>query len=206
MNRKLAIGATGLVLLGGAGGAVAVAASQSASDAGRQGYIDDLAKRLNVTPSALTAAIKGARLDRIQAAVASGRITQAQAVAIKQHIEAGGGLLGHRFGRLAGGGLHDIAAQYLGVSAATLRSERQAGKSLAQIAASTPGKSVEGLKAAILAAERTRLQAPVSSGAITSQQEQEHLTRLSSRIEAALQRTGTGFQRGGSGFAPPGHP
>jgi hypothetical protein len=207
MNRKLAIGATGLLLLGGAGGAVAVAATQGSSGSGRQAYVDDVAKRLNVSPGSLTAAMKAARLDRIQAAVAAGRITQAQADALKQRVEQGGraGLLGHRFGG-PGGGLHHIAAQYLGISAATLTSDRQAGKSLAQIAASTPGKSVDGLKAAIVAAERARLQAAVSSGSITSQQEQKHLSRLSSRIEALLARTGAGGTRAGSGLAPPGHP
>jgi hypothetical protein len=206
LNRKLVVGATGLVLLGGAGGAVAVATTQDSAGSGRQAYIDDVAKHLNVTPGALTAAMKAAAYDRIEAAVAAGRITQSQADAVKQRIEQGGGVpfFGHRFG---GGGLggHGVAAQYLGISPATLRSELQSGKSLAQIASSTPGKSVEGLKAAIIAAEKTRLEKAVSSGWITSQQEQERLGNLSSRIEALLQRTGPGDPHGGPGFGPLGH-
>ncbi len=72
-----------------------------------------------------------------------------------------------------------------------------AGKSLAQIASSTPGKSVEGLKTAILSAEKTRLERAESSGLITSRQEQEPLGNFSSRIEALLQRTGAGGSYGG---------
>ncbi len=207
LNKKLVIGATGLVLLGGAGGAVAVAATQGSGGSGRQAYIDDVAKHLNVTPSALTAAMKAAGYDRIQAAVAAGRLTQSQADALKQRVEQGRGVpfFGHRFG---GGGLggHGVAAQYLGISAATLRSDLESGKSLAQIASSTPGKSIEGLKAAIVSAEKIRLEKAVSSGSITSQQEQERLGNLSSRIEAQLQRTGVGGRNnGGSGFGPFGH-
>jgi len=48
-----------------------------------------VAKRLNVTPAQLRSAVKGALLDRLQAAVAAGRLTQAQANRIKQRIERG---------------------------------------------------------------------------------------------------------------------
>jgi hypothetical protein len=185
------IGAAALVLLG-AGGAAAVAATQSSGGSGRQAYVDDVAKRLNVSPGALTAAMKAAGLDRIQAAVAAGRISQSEADGLKQRIEHGGGVpfFGHRFGRDRGAGSHGVAAQYLGISAATLRSDLESGKSLAQIASSTPGKSVEGLKAAIVSAKKAWLDQAVSRGSITSQQEQERLSKVSSRIEALLQRTG----------------
>jgi hypothetical protein len=197
-SRKLVIGAAALVL-------VAVAATESSAGSGRQAYIDDVAKRLNVSPTALTAAMKAAGYDRIEAAVAAGRITRSEADALKQRIEHGGGV--PSFGRgLGRGGLggHRVAAQYLGISAATLRSDLESGKSLAQIASSTPGKSVEGLKAAIVSARKTRLDQAVSSGSITRQQEQERLGKLSSRIEALVQRTGAGGPAGGTGFAPRG--
>jgi hypothetical protein len=206
LNRKLLIGATGVVLLGGAGGAAAVAATQGSAGSGRQAYVNDVAKHLNVTPGALTAAMKAAGHERIEAAVAAGRITSSQANALKQRIEHGGGVasFGHRLGGGRFGG-HGVAAQYLGISAATLRGDLQAGKSLAQIASSTPGKSAEGLKAAIVSAEKTRLEKAESSGLITSQQEQERLGNLSSHIEALLQRTGTGGSYGRSGSTPHGH-
>jgi hypothetical protein len=54
-----------------------------------------------------------------------------------------------------------------------------------------------------VSAEKTRLEKAVSSGSITSQQEQERLGNLPSRIEALLQRTGVGGRNNGrSGFGP----
>ena len=85
-----------------------------------------------------------------------------------------------------------IVTQYLGISAATLRSDLQSGKTLAAVADSTPGKSAAGLKAAIVAAVTARLDKEVSSGLITSQQEQQRLGTISTRIDALLQRSWPG--------------
>ncbi len=189
VNRKLVVAATGLVVLGGAGGAMA--ATQLSGGSGRTAYVDDVAARLNVSPSALTAAMKAAAVDRINAAVAAGRLTPAQAQALEQRVQQGNGLpvLAHRFG---GGALRagvTAAAQYLGVTETALRGDLRSGKSLAEIAGSTPGKSVAGLKAAVIAAVRARLDSAVSSGRITSAQEQQRLAALSSRIDSLLTRT-----------------
>jgi hypothetical protein len=199
ITRKLIAGATGLVLLGGAAGAVA--ATQLSGGSGRQAFINDLASHLSVTPSALTAAMKATEVDRIQAAVAAGRITQAQANTIEQRIQQGDGLpfFGHRFGGHMHGGLR-AAAQYLGITETTLRADLQSGKSLATIALTTPGKSSAGLKDAILAAAKSRLDAERAGGTITATQEQQQLSNISQRIDPLINRTwptGTGF---GTGF------
>jgi hypothetical protein len=89
LKRRLAGGAAGLALLAGAGGAYAVA--QGGSN-GRQAFLNDVAKRLNVTPDQLTAAFKGALADKLDADVKAGRLTQAQADAIKKESEEHGGL------------------------------------------------------------------------------------------------------------------
>jgi hypothetical protein len=200
LNKKLMIGATGLVLLGG--GAGALAATQTSGGSGAQAYINDVARHLNIAPSALTAAIKAADIDRINAAVVAGRLTQAQATALKQRIQQANGVpfFDRRFGRGGFGGRRAAAAQYLGISRATLRSELQSGKTLAQIASSTTGKSVAGLKAAMIAAATTRLDKAVSAGLITSQQEQQRLTTLSTRIDALIQRTWAGGPNEGQGL------
>jgi hypothetical protein len=200
LNKKLLIGATGLVLLGG--GAGALAATQTSGGSGAQAYVNDVARHLNIAPSALTAAIKAADVDRINAAVVAGRLTQAQATALKQRIQQTNGVpfFGRRFGRGGFGGRSAVAAQYLGISRATLRSELQSGKTLAQIASSTPGKSVAGLKAAIIAAATTRLDKAVSAGLISSQQEQHRVTNLSTCIDALIQRTWAGGPDGGQGL------
>src|ERR1019366_973826 len=97
---------------------------------------------------------------------------------------------GHGFGgrgfRGGFGGSDAAAAAYLGITEATLRSDLQAGQSLAQIANATQGKTSDGLKAAIIAAETVRLNAAVSSGQITGAQEQQRPTDLSSRSAALL--------------------
>jgi hypothetical protein len=207
LSRRLVIGATGLVVLAGAAGAVA--ATQGAPGSGAQAYINDLAGRLGVSPSALTAAIKASDSDQIDAAVAAGRLTQAQATALKARIQQSAGVpfFGHRFAargfRGGIGGSAATAAQYLGITEATLHADLQAGQSLAAIATATPDKSVAGLKTAIIAAETTRLGAAVSAGQITGQQEQQRLTNLASRIDALLQRTWTGGGAwAGSGRGP----
>ncbi len=208
LNKRLVIGATGLAVLAGAAGAVA--ATQGSPGFGARAYINDLAGRLGVTPSALTAAIKASDSDRIDAAVAAGRLTPAQATALKARIQASTGVpfLGRRFGaggpRGAFGGSAASAAQYLGISEATLHADLQTGQSLAQIATATPDKSVGGLKAAVIAAETTRLDAAVSAGRITSQQAQQRLTNLSSRIDALLQRTWNGAGAWAGGGRGPG--
>jgi len=130
-------------------------------------------------------------------AVAAGRLTTAEADALKARIEASPTALPfvgfgrrHRLGERRG--LVSAAVQYLGLSEATLRSDLQSGKSLDAIANAIPGKSAAGLKAAIIAAATSRLDTAVSNGVITSQQEQQRLSQLSSRLDALLARTWTG--------------
>ncbi len=187
--KRLAIGASGLALLGG--GAVAMAATQhDSAGTARGAYLDDVAKHLNVTPGALTAAMEAARDEQIQAAVAAGRITQTQADALQQRTSQSGGAPLPRLGLgRAGVAERAVAARYLGLSAATLRSERRAGKSLAQIASATPGRSTAGLRAALLAADRARTEHAATSGLITPKQEQRRLARLEHTVEAQLRRT-----------------
>ena len=55
-----------------------------------------------------------------------------------------------------------VAAGYLGISAAQLRRELRSGKSLAQVADSTPGRSAAGLVAALLSTGKARLQQRVT--------------------------------------------
>lgn len=83
-------------------------------------------------------------------------------------------------------GLHGAAkaaTAYLGLTRAQLVSDLRAGRSLAQIAASS-GKPVSGLKAAIEAAFKHRLDRLVARKRITSTQE----SRILSRIDSMLPR------------------
>src|SRR3954468_19115955 len=98
-KRKLAVGAAGLAVLAGGGGAYAAgstspspsAAAKPADRAAEQkAFLDDVAKRLNVTRDQLDVAIKGAAGARIDAAVAAGTITKEQGDAAKKALASGG--------------------------------------------------------------------------------------------------------------------
>jgi hypothetical protein len=194
VNRKLVVGLATLIVLGGSAGAIAATQTGTSQLApSSQAYIDDLAGRLNVAPSTLSAAMKAALDDRIDAALAAGRITPDRAAALKARVAAG---RRHAARPLAAGrGLRagaNAAEDYLGISAATLRTDLASGKTLAQIASTTHGKTADGLKAAVLATTKSRLDAAVASGAITSAQESTRLARLSARLDVLLSRTWVG--------------
>ena len=84
------VAATTLAVVGG--GAAAVAATGSGSRG--SDFLDSVAKHLGVSPQKLKDATKAAAIDQVNADLAAGRITQAQADALKKRIEAGNGVLG----------------------------------------------------------------------------------------------------------------
>jgi hypothetical protein len=211
-RRRFAFGAAALAAAAFAGGAYA--ATQDSGTNVRQAFLNDVAKRLNVQPQQLTAALNAALDDQLKAAVAAGKLTQAQANEIKQRMKKEGvgplgeGLLlprlqgGERFffkgaapplgGPMLGGpmlGGLDAVTKYLGMTPGQLRDQLVAGKSLAQVAQAR-GKSVAGLKAAIIGALRSRLDQAVTAKKLTSGQEQMILSKLSARLDAVLAHLG----------------
>ncbi|MEA2220257.1 MAG: hypothetical protein QOJ35_2883 [Solirubrobacteraceae bacterium] len=144
----------------------------------------------------------------ITAKVTAGTITQAQADAIIPTLTAHftAFVNGTGFGRGGhgpGGGGHsdefDAAATYLGLTAADLLTKVQAGQTLAQITAATSGKTVAGLVAALVAAEKTELDANVKAGRITQAQEDAILPTLTATFTAFVNGTGGPHGPGGPG-------
>src|SRR4051794_24371246 len=86
-QRKLVIGAA--TLLVAAGGGVAIAASDSSPAQENQAVIDDVAQQLGISSSKVNDAVKKALTDRVDAAVAAGRITKSEGDALKQRINSG---------------------------------------------------------------------------------------------------------------------
>jgi len=82
-----------------------------------------------------------------------------------------------------------VAAQYLGLDTAELRQDLRSGKSLAQIANSTSGKSAGGLIGALLTASKAQLATRVSDGSLTQAQANELLRKLTVRLTAKVNRT-----------------
>lgn len=87
------------------------------------------------------------------------------------------------------GHLGFAAANYLGVPPAQLQSELQAGKTLAQVADGTPGKSKDGLVKALVAAKKAKLAALVHQGRLSEAKEQRLLVNLEKRVTHVATRT-----------------
>ncbi len=126
----------------------------------------------------------------IEALVSARRAKLAKASAKapeRVRVEVNKPLAGPLLGRARGG--HGAARLYLGLSAVQLRNQLLAGKTLAQIADATPGKSEAGLIEAIVTARSKRLAAALRAGTLTSARESSELSRISARVTALVHRT-----------------
>jgi Arc/MetJ-type ribon-helix-helix transcriptional regulator len=185
------IAVAALVVAGGGGAAIAVAQDSSSSG---QSFLDSVAKHLGISSQKLEDATKAAALEQVDAALKAGKITQAQADELKARIQSGefppfaGPLLGPRSGHFHRGGPPlfgeklSAAADYLGLSQAELRTELSDGRSLAEIAKAR-GKSVDGLKKAILDEAEKKLDQLVDDGELTRAEADEMLARMKSHID-----------------------
>jgi hypothetical protein len=214
LKRKVVGAAAGLALLAGAGGAYAV--SNRSDD--RQAFLNDVAKRLKVSPDELTAALKGALSDKLDAEVAAGRLTQAEADRIKKESEAHGGvpfLGGDRGGRppfpgppppgapgrppgpppLGPG--HAPGGPFMAGLDAVAKylglTDAQVRKQLASgkslaQVAAARNKSVAGLKSAIEDGVKTELDKAVTDKRLTQTQEDRILSELHGRLDDIVNR------------------
>jgi hypothetical protein len=201
-----------------AGGGAAIAASQSDSPA--SSFLDSVAKHLGISSAELEDATRAAAIDQVDQALEDGRITQEQADELKSRIESGDfpGFLGpalvgpglFEFGHAEWGGPgHHMfffgdklssAAEYLGLTEAELREQLSDGKSLADVA-EAEGKSVDGLKQAILDGARSALDEAVESERLTQEQADAIYERLQGSIDDLVAGTfpGPRFHHGFGG-------
>ncbi len=204
--RALAVAAVAVAVAAGAGAAIAASQGSATSPSA---FLDAVAKHLGVSSEKLRDATKAAAIDQVDAALAAGTITQAQADAMKERINSsedapffGPGFFGgfHGGGHLA---VHlSAAATYLGLTNDELRTKLEAGQSLADIA-KAQDKSLDGLKQALLDDEKKELDQAVADGALTRAQADAILARKQARIDDIVNGT---FPRVGerhfSGLAP----
>ena len=190
-----------IAVAGGTGAAVAA----SGGGSGTSDFLDSVAKHLGVSPQKLKDATKAAAVDQVNADLAAGRITKAQADELKARIQSGDGVLGGpgRFGRGPGGPgpggpggppgfgfggkpfLADelaAAAKYLGLDASDLRTKLENGQSLAAIA-KAQSKDLAGLEQAILDAAKADLDKAVADKRLTQSEADDILSNLKSHID-----------------------
>lgn len=156
-----------------------------------------LAGIANATPgksaAGLVDAIVAKAKTKLDKLVASARITQAQEdsflakyrTAVTAFVNRVPGA-GHCSGTTLFVDEFGVAASYLGLTKLQLVAQLRTGKTLAAIANATPGKSASGLVDAMVAAEKTKLDAIVTKGKLTQGQETTILAKLHDRFTALV--------------------
>jgi hypothetical protein len=187
----VALGAT-LAVVASGGAALAAQNSGPSLQQDRQQFLSDVSNRLGVSQSDLSDALQGAAIDRVNADQKAGRLTQKQAEQIKQQIQSGDvppvggpppgappggpGEISSKEGPIA------VASSYLGISTSEVQKDLESGKTLADLA-DQAGKSVDGLKSALRDDLRSHLDKQVSSGEMSSKQEQQILDGFDSHVD-----------------------
>jgi hypothetical protein len=187
-SKRVLAAASALSLAVGAGGAIA--ASKSSATSG-DSFLARVAGHLGISTEKLEDATKAAAIDQVDADLKAGRITKAQADAMKARIREGktpffgfGGSPKLHFEHHGPFGGHmSAAADYLGLTVPQLLQRLSSGKSLAGIA-KAEDKSVDGLKKAMVADAKERLDRAVEDGLLTEAQAKEKLDALESKIDA----------------------
>ena len=227
-SRLLSLAVVAFVVAIGAAAAVAAVKNDDWATH-QQAVLDDAAGQLGVSPSELEKALRSAELKQLDEAVKAGVITKEDADRLKKSLESGdlplfgpplGGHRGprgfgpggpgfHRFG--PGPGHHfmhglDAAADYLGLTEEQLRDKLNDGKSLADIAKATDGKSVQGLEDAIVADAKTKLDAAVKDQKLTQDEADEMLDRLKEHVDELVNAQFRLHFEDRDGGAPPAFP
>lgn len=174
------VAAGGVVALLMAGSAVGIASAQTAPaatptttaqnrQAGNQAFVDALAKRLNISSTALQTAITQARSDA--------------GLPANGGFGPGGGGPGGAGGRGFGRNL-DAAAQVIGLSSAQLRQELS-GSTLTNVA-TAHGKNPADVAAALKNAVHTRIDQEVTAARLTTAEATQQKQQIDQRIDQQM--------------------
>jgi hypothetical protein len=154
-----------------------------------------IAERQGLTVAQLEAKLRQKTLDRIEAALKAGKLTDEQAAALKKRVNewklcsgmSGGRGHGKHLRFAAVASMMAGAADYLDLSRSELRSELKAGKSLGDIA-TAKGKSVSGLKQAMLAKITARLDKAVTDGKLADARRDALLERYGKLADRLIEK------------------
>jgi hypothetical protein len=147
------------------------------------------------TVAGLEAAIVADAKTHLDADVTAGTLTSTQEATMLANLQSHVDDMVNSTGPPAGGkggpgGPASAAiADYLGLTAAQLRTDLQNGQTPAQVA-TAQGKTVAGLEAAIVADAKSHLDQAVADGKLTSAQEATMLANLQSHVDDMVNSTG----------------
>jgi hypothetical protein len=221
-RKNIAIIVVAFAAAAGAGATIAVAQDSPSSKA--ESYLNRVATHLGVSTDELKDALKAGALDEVDAAVEDGRLTQEEADELREHIESGevppflGPLIGPRFEHFPDRPALGVApffffeenlttaADYLGLTEDELQERLNGGNTLADLA-EAEGKSVEGLKQALVDAARERIDQAVEDGDLTRAEADRLLEGLVERIGSLVDHACFRFHQEAMGLRlPPGGP
>jgi ribosomal protein S20 len=184
----------------------------------RNTFLDKLAATLNIQRATLDSAIVSAGSGTLDEAVQQGKLTQAQANALKSRLQSGdlgallgghgdfGGKVGGPNGAKMNGGVQQAVvgavAKALNMTNQELMTQLRSGQTLAQLA-QAHGTTEQAVTDAALAAARTQLDQAVSSGSMTQAQADAIYARLQQAGAQLLAPHGRGS---GGGRQQPGAP
>jgi hypothetical protein len=162
----------------------------------RERFRERVAANLGVTPDELEQAFKEAALQGVDEALAAGRITEQQAETMRERIESGDGLRGahrrhHQRMHNVRAAIVESAATAIGITPDDLRAELRAGNSIGGVA-DAHGVTRDAVKAQITSDATAKLADRVAAGAITQEQADAALAKLTQRLDDILDRTHAG--------------
>jgi hypothetical protein len=217
LNRRWAVPLAGLFVVAVGVAGVSAASPAPTGENPAQIFVYKLAAILHISSSQATTDLKQAELQTIDQMLKDGKITQAQADAMKQRIQNGQGLgLGVPFAQRRGPGIDfgvirnlmtaetDAVAKVLKLSTSALMADLKSGKKLSDLE-SAAGVTDANLRSAVQDAAKKVLDAAVKSKTITQAQEDSFLQRLKSS-QGPLPfgaPFGRGFGRGFGTHRPP---
>lgn len=183
----------GVAVFLGAGAAV-FAAGPGTTQTAPFSWVDSLASHLGISTTTLKQALQQTALDRVQALLQAGRITQAQATQMEADIKAGKHPLHFRGHGMMGPGRRSMGvalgtiAQDLNLTPQTLLQDLGQGQTLSQII-TAQGKTASDIEAQLKSQLQSSLDSQVSQGRMTSTQETTILGNFDSRFQTLLTRT-----------------
>lgn len=201
-KKRLWLGVAVVAVLAGVTAAAVMAAQPAAKHRGahhhKHGLLAAASSYLDLSPTQLKSKLQSGKSLAEIAGASSGKsaagLIAALETADKQRLTAATASLSARITAKVdrpGGGSPTVhaAASYLGLRVSQLHSQLRSGKTLAQLASATSGKSTAGLIDAVIAARKAQLSAEVQAGTITQAQEQAKLPKLGSRVSTRVNLT-----------------